>query len=73
MPKKMSMGHIVKVDNKDRKFGANAEYYGIKVQHGNGEECYLLFTEHQLKVAHERAAKNPEDIIPTGPIEDFFD
>ena len=29
----------------------------------NGEEEVLLFTEHEIKKARERAAKNPEDVV----------
>jgi len=44
------------VKNKDRKFGANAEYLRIEI-----EDEVLLFTRHELNVARARARRNPED------------
>lgn len=45
------------VDNTARKFGEDVVYYPCMV---DGEPH--LFTENQLKVAHERALSNVEDI-----------
>lgn len=45
-----------KVDNKERKFGSNTEYFPCLI----GEEK-ALFTENELKIAIERAKINMED------------
>ncbi len=45
------------VENKDRKFGAQLEYYPCMI---DGEPA--LFTYGDLVSAKERAARNPEDI-----------
>jgi len=59
---KVKQGKIIAVDNKDRKFGANEKYYAIWIEDRKKQEKCLLFTEHQLTVAQDRAAKNLEDI-----------
>jgi len=71
--KSKRMGDLQKVDNKDRKFGSNSEYYYIRVQRENNDEVALLFTEHEIKVALDRAEKNTEDLPEVGKIRDFFD
>mgnify|MGYP003675815078 FL=1 len=63
---KAKQGKIITVSNKDRKFGANEEYYAIWVEDNKKREKCLLFTDHQLIVAQERAAKNLEDIPKKG-------
>jgi hypothetical protein len=82
MPK---MGELVRVENKERRFGANDHYYCCKLQNGDtplklgdttlepDEEAYLLFTEHQLEVALVRSTKNPEDIAKVGWLRDLLD
>jgi len=52
---------IVKVENKDQKFGANDHYWFVRLAHEN-KDTPLLFTDDQLGDASERADKNPEDI-----------
>ncbi len=59
--KKSKQTKIVKVENKDQKFGANDHYWFVKLSH-NGKKQPLLFTDDQLGDATERATKNPEDI-----------
>lgn len=49
------------VENKERKFGADSEYYPVRVQDGDCE-VNALFTIEQIKVAIERAQNNPEDV-----------
>ena len=49
------------VVNKDRKFGANREYYPVIVRTDDDQEAPALFTENEIAVARERAVENPED------------
>ncbi len=51
-----------KVDNKDRKFGANEEYFPTRLITADGNEINGLFTASQIKVAAKRALSNPEDV-----------
>ena len=69
---KAKQGKIITVANKNRKFGANEEYYAIWVD-TNGKEHCLLFTEYELNRAKDRAEKNPEDIPRKGFFTDLFD
>lgn len=55
---------VIVVPNADRRFGANEEYYSIRMQLPDGIEKTGLFTGHELNHAFERADKNPED-VPT--------
>lgn len=73
MPNTAKNGNILRVENKDKHFGANNYYYAIWVQNTYGEEFPLLFTENQIKSAKERAAKNPEDVPTKGFLTDLFD
>lgn len=66
-------GKIQLVENKDRRFGANNEYYAVWVENTKGKEYPLLFTEREVRVATERAQKNPEDIPQKGFFTDLFD
>lgn len=70
---KVKAGKIIKVDNKERKFGANPEYLAIWVENQSNDEFCLLFTERELKVAKDRADKNKEDIPRKGFFTDLFD
>ena len=70
---KIKQGKIITVDNKGRKFGANEEYYAIWVEDNKKREKCLLFSEHQLLVAQERALKNTEDIPKKGFWANLFD
>jgi hypothetical protein len=71
---RVKLGRRIEVENKNQKFGAAKKYIAIQVENedGKGEKC-LLFTEHQLKVAEERAKKNPEDLTKKGFITDLID
>lgn len=46
--------------NSDRSFGSALHYYPVTIL-DKGVEHRALFTEDQLNVAIERAARNPED------------
>ena len=70
---KAKQGKIIPVDNKDRKFGANEKYYAIWIEDKKKREKCLLFTEHQLEVAQDRASKNLEDIPKKGFWSNLFD
>jgi len=64
------LGRPIKIENLQRKFGSAQTYIAIQVEHdgasdptfGQGDEEVLLFTDHQIKEARERALANPEDI-----------
>jgi len=70
---KVKQGKVITVINKDRKFGANEEYYAIWIEDNKKQEKCLLFTEHQLMVGQNRAAKNLEDIPKKGFWSNLFD
>jgi|TARA_R110002051_G_scaffold297051_1_gene363284 hypothetical protein len=70
---KIKQGKIITVNNKDRKFGANENYYAIWIEDNKKQEKCLLFTEHQLTVAQDRASKNLEDIPKKGFWYNLFD
>ena len=70
---KVKAGKIIRVDNKERKFGANPEYLAIWVENQSNDEFCLLFTERELKVAKDRGDKNKEDIPRKGFFTDLFD
>ena len=70
---RVKQGKIIEVENTDRKFGANENYYAIWTENSKKKELCLLFTKHQLLTAKERAKKNPEDIPKKGFFADLFD
>jgi len=69
----VKQGKVITVTNKDRKFGANEEYYAIWIEDIKKRERCLLFTQHQLLVAQNRASKNLEDIPKKGFWSNLFD
>ena len=62
----MAFGELNKVENLDRKRGANASYWRVMVKGEYGLET-LVLTDVELVRARSRAAKNPEDtqMVPT--------
>ena len=70
---KVKQGKVIEVENTNRKFGANEKYYAIWTENSKKKELCLLFTEHQLIKASERALKNPEDIPKKGFFTNLFD
>jgi hypothetical protein len=54
--KTVRIGELVKVDNQQRKNGANAEYYHVIVK-GNRGPFKLLFTKSELDAANARIAE----------------
>lgn len=67
------IGDLQKVKNQKRKLGAAEEYHHIRAQLMDGDEISLLFTERELKVARERAIKNPEDCPEVSCLRNIFD
>jgi hypothetical protein len=60
----MPMGRLKRIDNLDRKFGADPWYWFLKVQalrEGEPGEEYWLVTEEEALRFQERAVANPED------------
>lgn len=54
---------IEAVRNKQRKFGANLEYFPCKIELLDGTIKNALFTMDQLEIAMDRADANPEDFV----------
>jgi hypothetical protein len=52
---------ITKVDNTERRFGAEGTYYHVEMKH-EGKGQHYLFTASQLSAARNRADRNPEDL-----------
>lgn len=50
------------VENKDRKFGSNLEYYQVDIVWIDGTNRNLLFTRDEIDDAMVRAYKNSEDL-----------
>ena len=67
------LGDMVLVSNMKKKPAAAAKYNHIRVQFPNGKEKSLLFTDSQIKVALNRADKNPEDLPKVSWLTDMFD
>ena len=69
----VKMGRLIPVWNQDPKSLANDTYVSVHVDSFDGKtrEC-LLFTENQIEVARQRAAKNPEDCTKIGRIMTFM-
>tara|TARA_Y100000310_G_scaffold339234_1_gene431298 strand:+ start:4243 stop:4470 length:228 start_codon:yes stop_codon:yes gene_type:complete len=61
--KRVGRGRLVGVMNKAGRFGAAKEYVFTFLR-GEGGDVPYLFTQAQLDVAEDRAAKNPEDLLP---------
>jgi len=55
-------GVFAKVQNKNRKFGADSEYFGLFVTDPLGARHLWMLTDSDIARLRERVAKNPEDI-----------
>jgi hypothetical protein len=70
------MGRLIRVKNTGKQKFSNekSEYISIQVEDADGknERC-LLFTERELKIADNRAKKNPEDLTHKSRIRDLLD
>lgn len=73
-PTRVVAGRQIMVENLGRKPAANKWYLAVWVEDpdGKNEEC-LLFTESQIRVARERARKNPEDLTRKSLLTDILD
>lgn len=73
---RVKAGRLIRVWNDERKKFSNAapEYISVWVEDADGknERC-LLFTDHEIKVAEERAEKNKEDLTSKGLFTDLID
>jgi hypothetical protein len=59
---KARVGEVKLVENKDKRSGANESYYGVVLKNGDQYNS-LLFTEHELQMAFQRAVSNQEDVV----------
>jgi len=65
------LGKPQRIENKERRFGSALTYTAIQIEHDgvydenfeNGEEEVLLFTDHEIRQARERATTNQEDVV----------
>jgi hypothetical protein len=67
------LGDLQTVKNLKPHHAANDKYNFIRVQLESGKEVSLLFTDHEIRKATERAKKNPEDLPKTSKLRDLFD
>jgi len=67
------LGDLQLVENKNKKFGADPEYWFLRVQFPNGSEIPLLLTKSQILVAQERALANQEDLLEVGVLRNLLD
>lgn len=49
------------VENSEHKFGEAGTYFRVDVIDADGDRKVAFFTEAQIQVAIDRAARNPED------------
>ena len=61
--KRVRAGRLFLVTNKQRRSAGREDYVFTLLEGSNGKEEPYLFTDAQLKVARERATKNPEDCL----------
>lgn len=59
---KARVGTLVKVKNQNKKHSENESYYSVILKDASGFAS-LIFTENEIKTAHNRALKNQEDCI----------
>jgi len=71
--KRVTSGRLIKVLNENKHRLANEQYFSVWVEDADGsnERC-ILFTENEIKIAEERAAKNPEDLTSKGFFANLF-
>ncbi len=67
------MGKLIRVPNRDRRFGANTSYLCTKLQLPDGREQIVLLTDHQVRAARRRALHNNEDLVDVPALRDLFD
>ena len=73
---RVKAGRLIRVWNDEKKKFSNAapEYVSVWVEDANGknERC-LLFTDHEIQVAENRADRNLEDLTEKSIFTDFID
>lgn len=71
----LSRGILTLRQNTERRFGAAAHYYAVRVRAEDGKEARLLFTESGLERIRQRVENNAEDVEAnkTGWLADLFD
>jgi len=69
---KTRVGNLVRVENQDKKKGANKEYMATILKR-NGQYNQFLFTDVELDVAWARARKNTEDVVERSFASKLFD
>ena len=71
----LSRGVLTLRQNTERRFGAAAHYYAVRVRAEGGDEARLLFTESGLERIRQRVENNAEDVAAnkTGWLADLFD
>jgi hypothetical protein len=74
--KQVKAGRIAdakKVLNQKKRTNAASEYFVVRVQFEKNVEKTLLFTQHEITRAINRAKKNPEDCPEVGVLRNLFD
>ena len=66
------LGDLEEVINQNKLPAAAKKYNHIRVKF-DGKEVHMLLTDSDVKVALERAGKNPEDLPKTGWLKDILD
>ena len=61
--RRVKAGRLFLVANKWKRYGSREDYVFTLLEGSNGKEEPHLFTDAQIKVARERATKNPEDCL----------
>ena len=73
---KVKAGRLIRVWNDEKKKFSNAapEYVSVWVEDADGknERC-LLFTQHEIQVAENRASRNFEDLTEKSFFTDLID
>lgn len=72
MTKKVRLGEMVRVTNKNKKQFANKEYNAVIVRY-NSVDTPLLFTDDDIKTAYDRALRNTEDQLERSLVSKLLD
>jgi glycyl-tRNA synthetase alpha subunit len=69
---KARIGNIKKVENQKRKNAESLTYYSVIMKDESGFSNFI-FTEAEMKVAYDRANRNPEDVLDRSIISYLLD
>ena len=69
---KARIGNIKKVENQKRKNAESLTYYSVIMKDESGFSNFI-FTETEMKVAYDRAKRNPEDVLDRSIISYLLD